>query len=199
MIARHWRGVVRREQADEYVLHLRARTLPELERIPGFVDASIQRRAADGGVEFLVVTRWESRAAIERFAGADAEAAVVPDGVRRMLVEGDDRARHYEMLAADPEPSTRAYALRAHGAGDIGWVVQRHAELYEREYGWGPPFEALVAEIAARFLREFDPARERCWIAERDEPGAQREPADAQRDELGAARGRRRVGSVFLV
>ena len=47
-------------------------------------------------------------------------------------------------------------------------MVSRHGALYAREYGWDMTFEALVADIAAKFLREFDPARERAWIAERD-------------------------------
>ncbi|MBI3150320.1 MAG: MarR family transcriptional regulator [Betaproteobacteria bacterium] len=68
-------------------------------------------------------------------------------------------------LARGAPPST---LLREHRPGDIGWVVQQHAELYAREYGWDQSFEALVAEIAARFLRHFEPLRERCWIAERD-------------------------------
>jgi DNA-binding MarR family transcriptional regulator/predicted GNAT family N-acyltransferase len=58
--------------------------------------------------------------------------------------------------------------LRAHGPGDIGWIVERHGALYAAERGWGAPFEALVGEVCAGFLRDFDPARERCWIAERD-------------------------------
>jgi GNAT superfamily N-acetyltransferase len=57
-------------------------------------------------------------------------------------------------------------------------VVHRHAALYAADYGWDESFEALVAEIAAGFIRNFQPARERCWIAERDGE---------------------RVGSVFLV
>jgi len=58
--------------------------------------------------------------------------------------------------------------LRTHQAGDIGWILQRHGELYFAEYGWNAEFEALVAEIGAAFLRHYDRIRERCWIAEVD-------------------------------
>jgi DNA-binding MarR family transcriptional regulator len=61
-----------------------------------------------------------------------------------------------------------AYLLRPHRPGDIGWVVHRHGALYAEEYGFDDSFEALVAEIAAGFLKSFDARRECCWIAERD-------------------------------
>jgi DNA-binding MarR family transcriptional regulator/GNAT superfamily N-acetyltransferase len=107
------------------------------------------------------------------------QSAAMLDPLRR-----DDRPRLIDamrtietLLSPDATPPA-PYTLRTHRPGDIGWMIHRHGELYEREYGWGPRFEAVVAEIGAKFLREFDAARERCWIAEKD--GA-------------------RVGSVMLV
>lgn len=63
--------------------------------------------------------------------------------------------------------SERSYILRDPQPGDMGWVVHRHGALYAQEYGWNAEFEALVADIVARFVREFDRNAERCWIVEK--------------------------------
>jgi heme-degrading monooxygenase HmoA len=98
MISRQWRGLSHMHFADAYVLHLRTETLPQLAAIPGFIDSSVLRRLTPEGVEFLVVTRWSSLAAIAKFAGPDPEVAVVPEKARKMMIEYDHRARHFEVL-----------------------------------------------------------------------------------------------------
>ena len=56
----------------------------------------------------------------------------------------------------------------SHQIGDIGWIAHRQGMLYAQEYGWDETYEALVAEIAAAFVKSFDPKWERSWIAERE-------------------------------
>jgi len=68
-------------------------------------------------------------------------------------------------LCEEPAPPV-PYLLRAPRAGDMGWIVARHGTLYAEEYGWDERLEALIAEIVAAFVRNQDPRRERCWIAD---------------------------------
>lgn len=72
------------------------------------------------------------------------------------------------LIAREGASSSRSCTLRGHRAGDMGWVVAKHGELYAKEYGWDSTIEAITAEIVAAFLKNFDRTRERCWIAEID-------------------------------
>jgi heme-degrading monooxygenase HmoA len=98
MIARHWRGLVKPDQAQAYARHLRADTLPALRALPGFIGASVLSRRLAGGTEFLVITRWGALEDIARFSGPDLEAAVVPAAAAQMMVDYDRRATHYEVM-----------------------------------------------------------------------------------------------------
>jgi DNA-binding MarR family transcriptional regulator/GNAT superfamily N-acetyltransferase len=69
----------------------------------------------------------------------------------------------------DGQPAAKPnIVLREPRAGDFGTIVTRHAVLYAHEYGWTENFEGLCTQIVADFVNKFDPARERCWIAEID-------------------------------
>lgn len=73
--------------------------------------------------------------------------------IRRLL---DDAAKPATFILRDPEP------------GDLSWITRQQARLYTKEYGWDWTFEALVSDIIGQFVKDFDPDREKCWIAERE-------------------------------
>ncbi len=181
------------------------RVLYELAYRVGLTAADLARELAlDTGYLSRILKRFEARGLIERspaqedgrqmvLALTDAGRAVFTpldqasaNQVAVMLAKltaGDRQLlvcalRTVERLLGDsPEPRV-PYILRPHQPGDIGWIAHRQGLLYAQEYGWDETFEALVAEIAAAFVKTYDPKRERCWIAERE-------------NEI--------VGSVFLV
>jgi DNA-binding MarR family transcriptional regulator/GNAT superfamily N-acetyltransferase len=126
--------------------------------------------AADARQYYVSLTRKGQTA----FAGLDrkshAEIAAIlgklPPPTQQRLVE----AMHtIEQILGDRSDRKVSYILRSHQPGDMGWVIHRHGALYAQEYGWDERFEALVAEIAAKFIQNFDPKRERCWIAEKND------------------------------
>jgi DNA-binding MarR family transcriptional regulator/GNAT superfamily N-acetyltransferase len=93
-----------------------------------------------------------------------AKLGALPSSEQDRLIEA---LKTVEQILS-PSGNTVPYILRPLQPGDIGWVVSRHGTIYGQEFGWDNTIEALTAEIAAAFVRNFDPARERCWIAERN-------------------------------
>jgi len=87
-----------------------------------------------------------------------------PDRQKKLLAA----IRDVESVLSPTEGPIRSFTIRQHSPGDMGWLVQRHGELYWKEYHYDERFEALVAKIAAEFIQNLDPTRERCWIAEKE-------------------------------
>ncbi len=73
-----------------------------------------------------------------------------------------------ESLLDEPPEKRVPFTLRPHQPGDLGWIIRRQTQLYATEYGWDGTFEAMLAEISAKFIRKFDPKSDNCWIAERN-------------------------------
>jgi GNAT superfamily N-acetyltransferase len=115
-----------------------------------------ERSEADGREAFAPVDEASQQASA-------ALLARLPEAEQQRLLQAMQTVEELLDAAAAPAP----VVLRPHRPGDIGWAVSRHGALYAQEYGWNTDFEALVAHIAARFLEQFDPAREACWIADR--------------------------------
>ncbi|ARM89091.1 MarR family transcriptional regulator protein [Rhizobium sp. CIAT894] len=134
----------------------RAEGLIETSPDPADLRSQIIKITDRGHEEFEELGRRANAQIAARFdtlASGEPEAAVRAMGTIRALL--------------DPTTKPAPAIIRAHRAGDIGWIVQSQSRFYTEEYGWDLRFEALVAEVAGKFLANFDPALEYCWIAER--------------------------------
>lgn len=109
-------------------------------------------------------TAFEELNATSRAQVADLLSELGPDG-RAYIV---DAMRTIEAVLTDNPRKNRRVTYRSHRGGDMGWIVERHAALYQATHAWDDTFEALVARVCADFLTGYDPAAERSWIAEVD-------------------------------
>jgi heme-degrading monooxygenase HmoA len=105
MIVRAWRGYASVAQSSAYPDHFRRRVVPELERIDGFLGASLLRQDRGDETEFLVLTRWTSMAAIRTFAGDEIEKAVVEPAAADALMRFDSTVQHYEVVEERSKPA----------------------------------------------------------------------------------------------
>lgn len=171
------------------------RVLYELAHRDGLTAADLARELGlDAGYLSRILKRFEARGFLGRAtAAADGRQAVLAmTDEGRAAFQPLDQASEMEvvtLLAGLSEPERRQlvaamstverllggrtepripYLLRPLQTGDIGWIIRRQGMLYAEEFGWDETFEALVAEIAAAFVKNHDPRTERCWIAERE-------------------------------
>jgi DNA-binding MarR family transcriptional regulator/N-acetylglutamate synthase-like GNAT family acetyltransferase len=126
-----------------------------------------RRSAEDRRQSFLNLTAKGRRVFAPLEARSNQQVAAMLGKVGPKRLNELVSAMHSVERVLEPKENDRAYVLRAHQPGDMGWVVHRHGALYWQEYGYDERFEALVAEIVAEFIENFDAKRERCWIAER--------------------------------
>jgi DNA-binding MarR family transcriptional regulator/GNAT superfamily N-acetyltransferase len=185
-------GVLNEHLLDSDFSLTEARILFELAHRPGPTSSDMCRELGlNAGYVSRVISGFERKGLVEKTRSAsDARAAelhltergrttfaTLNDASRGEVVTVLERLSEPEQqqlvdamgqiegLLGDKAP---AYVLRDPQPGDMGWIVHRQAVLYAQEYGWNTEYEALVAEIVARFVREFDRASERCWIAEKN-------------------------------
>jgi DNA-binding MarR family transcriptional regulator/GNAT superfamily N-acetyltransferase len=133
----------------------------------GLIDR--ESSSTDGRQTFLRLTKTGRRAfekveERQRVAVREMLERLSP-GTRPALIGSMQKIER--LLGLAPAPGT-VYSLRPHRSGDMGWIIHRQGILYNEEYGWDEHYEALAGEICARFIKNEDPKRERCWVAERD-------------------------------
>lgn len=149
-----------------------------LELDPGYLSRILKRLEAQGLVQRAEAEGDRRRRHLsltpkgrETFAGLDGGARDAMGELIARLGPGEHERLSTAMAEIETllSPDLKAeIVLRERRPGDLGWIVERHARLYAEEYGWDARFETLVARIAAEMTAALDPARERCWVAERD-------------------------------
>jgi heme-degrading monooxygenase HmoA len=98
MIARSWRGATKAQDGDAYLEYLQRTGFSEYRKTPGNRGVLGLRRIVKDRAEFLLISLWDSKEAIERFAGADIDQAVFYPEDERFLVERDNHVSHYEVV-----------------------------------------------------------------------------------------------------
>jgi heme-degrading monooxygenase HmoA len=97
MIARIWRGMVRADDAAAYANYVQQTGIEGYRKTPGNRGAWALWQVSGDRAEFVTLSFWESRQAIQGFAGEDIEKAVFYPEDDRFLVERDLTVRHYEI------------------------------------------------------------------------------------------------------
>ena len=107
MIARHWRGWTKAQDADNYENLLKSKVLPGLRKTPGYRGGYILRSNGAEESEFVVVNLFDSMEAVRKFAGPDFSVPVFEPEAKALLSRVEPVANHYEVRVA-PEGSAES-------------------------------------------------------------------------------------------
>ena|SRR5947209_20401058 len=102
MIARIWRGTVRREDGDAYADYIRDTGFNAYGETAGNHGAWMLRRDQAERTEFITFSLWDSAESIRAFAGDDIDVAVYYPEDDRYLIDRDAKVSHYEIAASIP-------------------------------------------------------------------------------------------------
>jgi DNA-binding MarR family transcriptional regulator/GNAT superfamily N-acetyltransferase len=133
-------------------------------------DGLLQRKASeqDGRyVELILTARGKSSfKKLDALSNEQARSTLegLPPTARMELVSSMQSIERILMKDRRRLP----YVLRPPRVGDMGWIIYREGIGYAEQFGWDETFEVLAAKIVGEFVANFDPSRERCWIAEID-------------------------------
>lgn len=97
MIARIWKGAVRKEDGDAYADYMQETGVAGYKSTPGNQGVWMLRRDKGGNTEFVMFTLWDDIDSIKGFAGEDYETAVFYPEDDNFLVERDEKSEHYEV------------------------------------------------------------------------------------------------------
>ncbi len=102
MIARIWHGVTPSSKADQYLDYLNKTGIPDYRATAGNQGVFVLRRIEANRAHFLLLTLWDSLAAIERFAGPEFEKARYYPEDDEYLLERELAVEHY-VVESKPE------------------------------------------------------------------------------------------------
>jgi len=100
LIARLWHGRTMASKADAYEAYLNASGVARMLATQGNRGVEVLRRTQGTTTDFIVISYWDSIAAIQKFAGKDYKKAVILDQDRQYLLEVEPNVVHYEVVRA---------------------------------------------------------------------------------------------------
>lgn len=183
-------GLLNKHILDSDYSLTEVRIMLEIDRAAGCTANSlIDRLEVDRGYMSRILKRFESNGLITKESSASdarktllqltvqgkqllSELEAKSDRQVRGLIRNLPEEQQKKLVASmkyikdSLSAAINPVSIRDFESKDIGYIIDRHRELYEREYGFSPVFGDYVAEAVSKFAAAYDKERENIWIAE---------------------------------